>query len=104
MSLEFIESELPHVCLGHGLNLKPSPFQDLEESTKDENKCMFSQPLLTSELISEEQANHGTQRPCGANALCCKFYLITTAKGCLRLRVQLYGCLIENKQTTTTKK
>lgn len=52
LSLAFTENELPHVCLGPGLNLKPSPFQDLEESTKNENKCMFSQPLLTRELIS----------------------------------------------------
>lgn len=52
LSLGFTENELLHVCLGHGLNLKPSPFQDLEESTKDENKCVFSQPLLTRELIS----------------------------------------------------
>lgn len=52
LSLEFIEKELPYVCLGYRLNLKPSPFQD---STKGGNKCVLSQLLLTRELISEEQ-------------------------------------------------
>lgn len=42
LSLEFIEKEFPYVCLGYRLNLKPSPFQDLEESTKGGNKCVLS--------------------------------------------------------------
>lgn len=65
LSLEFIEKEFPYVCLGYRLNLKPSPFQDLEESTKGGNKCVLSRLLLTRELISEEQTNHSNSARMG---------------------------------------